>query len=196
MKTYRLLLMILVPGVCAAQSASPDQSAAPHMVRAAGTPLNDGTLAPGMLTVRIVEGAFTRNLAGVEVRVDVAGGKVESAMTGEDGRAQFAHLPVGASIRASATAAGEQLESEIFEMPAQSGVRILLVTGGTQPATSDTGAPPIAALPVGAPAAPPSTPPSAPPSQSDTAVTVIRTVLAMTSVAAFGFFVVLRRKAR
>ena len=71
-----------VPGVAAAQPASavPGNEAEPRtMVRAAGMPLSDGALAPGMLTVRVVEGAFTRDLAGQAVEVQVTGGKSERA---------------------------------------------------------------------------------------------------------------------
>ena len=94
----RAFVIGLVPALCAAQTAVPD-SAATQMVRAAGMPLNDGALAPGMLTVRVVEGAFTRDIANQLVEVEVAGGKIETARTGPDERAQFAHLPVGRRVR-------------------------------------------------------------------------------------------------
>lgn len=121
-------VIVLVPALCASQTSSP-AVAAGQMVRGAGMPLNDGGLAPGMLTVRVVEGAFTRNFAGQLVEVEVAGGKIESARTGPDGRAQFAHIPIGARLRAWSSVDGERLESDSFEMPAESGVRVLLVAG-------------------------------------------------------------------
>lgn len=52
----RVFVIGLVPALGAAQTALPN-SAATQMVRAAGMPLNDGALAPGILTVRVVEGA-------------------------------------------------------------------------------------------------------------------------------------------
>ena len=132
------LIGIIVPAVGLGQTGAPGLSgdnAASHMVRAAGMPLRDGELPPGMLTARVVEGGFTKNLVGQAVQVDVVGGKIEHGTTGADGRAQFAHLPVGARVRASAVVGGERLETEIFDMPAESGVRVRLVasTGGGAP---------------------------------------------------------------
>lgn len=196
MKTTRvhglLLVGMLVPGLCAGQSASSD-TAAPHMVRAAGMPLNDGSLAPGMLTVRLVQGAFTRDLADQVVDVEVAGGKVESARTGPDGRAQFAHLPLGARVRAFATVAGERLESEPFDMPAQSGVRVLLVVSdGSEPPTQARRAPTAWTAPH-PPGGPVGTAAPAPSPATDVGVAAIRAVLATSTVFAFGALVVFRR---
>jgi hypothetical protein len=125
---------LLVHGICAAQSA-PDLTAAPEaaqqtMVRAAGMPLNDGTLAPGMLTVRIVRGAFTANVADHAVQVEQSSRPAESARTDAEGRATFAHLPPGAQVRAFADVDGHYLTSETFTMPADAGVRLLLVVDG------------------------------------------------------------------
>lgn len=204
--TLRGLVILLVPALCAAQSSSPG-SAATQMVRAAGMPLNDGALAPGMLTVRLVEGAFVRDLANQIVEVEVAGGKIDSAKTGTDGRAQFAHLPVGARVRAWATVGGERLESEGFDMPAQSGVRVLLVAGSnTVPAASAASAGPASdsawagpaapALPPGHPPLPSSDAPAAAPAPASAGdgVTAVRAVLLTATIFAFG--IVLFRKPR
>jgi hypothetical protein len=40
-----------------------------------------------------------------------------------------AHLPIGARLRAWSIVDGERLESDAFDMPAESGVRVLLVAG-------------------------------------------------------------------
>jgi len=150
-------------------------------------PLNDGGLAPGMLTVRIVQGAFTRNLADQLVEVEVAGGKLETAKTGADGRAQFAHLPIGARVRTSATIDGERLASEPFDMPAASGVRVLLVAGDGAASAGITLSP--SALTSPHPSAGPVTP-AIPqpvvPSSSDTRVAAIRGALATATIFAFG----------
>jgi hypothetical protein len=196
-QTLRALAIVLVPGLCAGQ-VSPPETAGTQTVRAAGTPLNDGALAPGMLTVRLVEGAFTRDLANQIVEVEVAGGKVDSARTGSDGRAQFAHLPVGARVRAWATVGEERLESEPFDIPAQSGVRLLLVAGSNAGSPSSTGAAqtygtwagPVAPseLPPGHPPLPAATPtpvPAVPASGSD-GVTAIRAALLTATLFAFG----------
>ncbi len=206
--TFCAFVIALVPALCAAQSSQPE-TAATQMVRAAGMPLNDGALAPGMLTVRVVEGAFTRDLANQVVEVEVAGGKIESARTGPDGRAQFAHLPVGARVRAWAAVEGERLESDSFEMPAQSGVRVLLVAGsgvGASLAASGTSAagpgtwsggsaaalppnhPPIADASVALPTAP------APARNNSDGVLAVRAVLVTATIFAFG--IVLFRRPR
>ena len=100
-----------------------------QMVRAAGMPLNDGSLPPGSLTVRLVQGAFAGDLPGVTIEVELNGRETRRAPTGEKGRAEFAHLPIGAQVRARAIVNGDRLESEPFPMPAESGVRLLLVAG-------------------------------------------------------------------
>ena len=203
----RAFVIGLAPALCAAQTL-PD-SAATQMVRAAGMPLNDGALAPGMLTVRVVEGAFTRDIANQVVQVEVAGGKIESARTGPDGRAQFAHLPVGTRVRAWAAVEGERLESDSFEMPAQSGVRVLLVAGsgaGASPAASGTPAagpgtwsggsaaalppnhPPITDASVALPTAP------TPARNNSDGVLAVRAVLVTATIFAFG--IVLFRRPR
>jgi hypothetical protein len=122
-RTWTLVVAILVPQANFAQTP-------PAMARAAGMPLGDGALAPGMLTVRVVRKDFTNNVAGHTVTVEASAGGRVSATTGADGRAEFAHLPVGTSVRAETTVDGERLSSETFAMPADSGVRVLLIAGG------------------------------------------------------------------
>ncbi len=111
---------------------------APAQARAAGMALHDGALPPGTLTVRIVRGDFSGNRPGVRVALETDGQPAKESTTGADGRAQFAHLPVGRSVRVWATVDGERLSSEAIVLPAESGVRVLLVAGdqfvdGTQP---------------------------------------------------------------
>jgi hypothetical protein len=116
--------------MCFAQQAAPAPPpghGGQHMASAVGMPLLDGSLPPGTLTVRVVRGGFVENLAGRDVTVDVLGGKTERARTGPDGRVQIAHLPVGIGLRASAVVDGKRLESEVFEMPPDTGVRLLLM---------------------------------------------------------------------
>ena len=204
--TLRTLGIVLVPALCAAQTAVAD-SAATQMVRAAGMPLNDGALAPGMLTVRVVEGAFTRDIANQVVEVEVTGGKVESARTGPDGRAQFAHLPVGARVRAWAAVDVERLESDSFDMPAQSGVRVLLVAGSGAGAPVSGNSASLADADTWAagssPALPPNHPPlpgttaaipAAPTSTAGEGVLAVRAVLLTATIFAFG--IVLFRRPR
>ncbi len=135
MCTGRILVVAIalgIPGAAAGQ-APPAQPGAggspPQMVRAAGMPLQDGALPPGSLTVRVVQGAFSGDLSGIPVDVEVAGRSPLRAETQTMGRAEFAHLPIGAQVSASATVNGSRLQSESFSMPADSGVRVLLISG-------------------------------------------------------------------
>jgi hypothetical protein len=141
-------MVVLSCRLCLAQGAMPAVAqAAPgqHLESGAGMPLMDGSLPPGTLTVRIVRGAFVEDLTGQDVAVDVLGGDTREARTGQGGRAQLEHLPVGAHVRASAVVAGERLESEVFQMPPDTGVRVLLVAG--RPASPEAAALPDAADP-------------------------------------------------
>jgi hypothetical protein len=128
MQRFMGLLIVAVlasPGICLAQA------------RAAGMPLRDGALPPGTVTVRVVRGDFANNLTNELVTLDVNGNS-QSARTSQDGRATFAHLAIGARVRASAAVAGEALESETFELPAESGIRILLIAGEGAPVAGGT----------------------------------------------------------
>lgn len=117
----------------------------------AGLPLQVGDLPPGTVAVRLVHQPYT-NIVGhmVELRVG-AEGRPMSAVTGNDGRAQFTGLAVGEHVMAVATVDGERLTSQLFQVPAQGGVRVLLATGqgaaamgqAAVPTAADTG---IAAL--------------------------------------------------
>ncbi len=177
------------------------------MTRAAGMPLGDGTLAPGMLTVRIVRGDFSNNAADQDVTIEVTGGAAQRARTGADGRAQFAHLAVGASVRAVATVDGESLTSDVFTIPAESGVRLLLVAGdgpatASGPAPGAAGPTSTAALALtgdraGAAQAASSSVPGAPPAAGaggTDAIVVIRAVLAGATLLSIGLLVLRRRR--
>jgi hypothetical protein len=127
MMRIHLALMLFVAGAAPGLAQAPSATQHVPATRAAGSPLRDGAIPPGMLTVRVVRGSFSNNLANVNVLAEITGGTTETAKTGADGRAQFAHLPVGSMVHASATVDGETLTSETFEMPAEAGVRLLLV---------------------------------------------------------------------
>lgn len=174
-----------------AQPSVPPAGGTQQMVRAAGMPLQDGELPPGSLTVRVVQGAFTANLSGIPVEVQVAGQPALRAQTGALGRAEFAHLPVGVQARAAAVVNGERLESESFRIPAESGVRVLLIAGGdtashgTGPALSVDGAVGPAAIPSA------TTPPS---TARDEAVRVVQAVVVLLTVLTFAAVFVLQRR--
>jgi hypothetical protein len=132
----RLMIAITIALATVARSeaqiagAGATAGSASHQVRAAGMPLYDGTLPPGIMTVRVVQGGFSNDLPDQAVTVTVLGGRTEVQHTGSDGRATFGHLPIGSRVRAWAVVSGDRLESDLFEMPTESGVRVLLIAGG------------------------------------------------------------------
>ncbi len=170
-------------------------NAATHLVRAAGMSLRDGDLPPGILTVRVVQGGFTGNVANQLVTVQIIGGATETATTGSDGRAQFPHMPIGGRAQAWTVLGTEKLMSDEFDIPSEAGLRVLLAAGGE--ATASGVAPAFAP---GAPVAPIAAasdvsfaPPAASPTSASTGIIVIRVLLALTSIVCFGLFVFARR---
>lgn len=161
-RVLALALALAIPAWALAQAPPPGGAGTQATVRAAGMALQDGTLAPGSLTVRIVQGNFSGNLAGIGVELDVSGEGAKRMPTGADGRAAFAHLPIGSTVVASAVVNGERLQSERFTMPAEAGIRLLFVAGGefVDTATKE-GAQAIP--PIGARSAPPLPNGTAPP---------------------------------
>ena len=85
-------------------------------------------LAVGTVTVRVVREAIGNNVTGQDVRVTISG-TARTARTDEQGRAEFTGLTAGAEARAETTVNGEQLVSDPFAVPAQGGLRVILVAG-------------------------------------------------------------------
>lgn len=111
-----------------------------------GQAIPAGELPAGSVTVRVVRQMVGNNVAGVTVELHGAG-PVRSAVTGADGRAQFAGLTPGSRVHAVALVEGERLESQPFDVPRDGGVRSILVAGlglgeaGGPPATAPPSAP-------------------------------------------------------
>lgn len=200
-----LLTLVAIAGVTPAQAqegASPAQAT----MRAVGAPLRDGALPPGMLTVRVVRGGFTNNLPNIDVQAEVTGAGTQGATTGGDGRAHFAHLSIGSSVRVTATVGSEQLSSETFEIPTESGVRILLVAGSGEPGVSDglvaQGPAPTVPVETVAPPALPTTGSSVAVvsdranGETPAGVVVVRTVLASATLAAIALLLFTRGASR
>ena len=100
----------------------------PDPRRMHGQAIPAGELPAGSVTVRVVRESVGNNVAGVAVELHGAG-DVRRATTGADGRAQFASVPAGARVHATAVVDGERLESTTFDVPAAGGVRTILVAG-------------------------------------------------------------------
>jgi hypothetical protein len=122
------LLLLLAAAPAAAQVAMPDPS------QIAGRALPAPEFPNGTISVRLVRESLGNNIVGHEVTVR-AGETSRTAKTDESGRAQIAGLPAGASAVAEATVDGEKLTSQPFEVPAQGGIRVILISGLEQART-------------------------------------------------------------
>lgn len=98
----------------------------PRMMHRQAVPA--GELPAGTVTVRVVRQALTNNVPGIVVELHGAG-EVRRVETGSDGRAQFSGLPIGARVHAVVAVDGERLESNPIDLPAQGGMRTILVAG-------------------------------------------------------------------
>ena len=109
-------------GVSAAQINMPD----PALIHGRAIPAPE--LPDGTVTVRVVREAIGNNVTGQEVRVTAEGAE-HTAATDDQGRAEFADLPVGADARAESVVDGEALESVPFSVPTSGGLRVILIAG-------------------------------------------------------------------
>src|SRR5438552_6573109 len=87
-------------------------------------PVND--LPPGTVSVRLIRGDFSHNIANFPVELHV-GDSVQKATTDAEGRAEFRGFPAGASLKAVAVVDDERLESQTFPAPSRGGIRLMLV---------------------------------------------------------------------
>jgi len=99
---------------------------APPATMMSGVPLPDPQLPVGTLTIRVVRGALTNNLPNQKVELTVSGERRE-ATTDAAGRAEFRALGPGDRVQAFTIVDGARVESQVIAMPAQGGVRVMLV---------------------------------------------------------------------
>jgi hypothetical protein len=136
--TMAMVLVVLAATASAQQMPDPRQMS--------GIPRPDAALPAGTVTVRVIRGAFTNPV--VSQTVDLAGAASPLQATTDDaGRAEFTGLKVGTRAKASATVAGERLESQEFVVPSTGGIRLMLVAA----APGETGDKATAAPPSNAP---------------------------------------------
>lgn len=110
--------------------------AMPDATQMSGVPLPGGDLPNGTVTVRVVRERMGNNLPGQEVAVTTPDGRV-TAVTDDQGRAEFTSLTPGSSVTAEVTVDGETLRSQPFAVPAQGGVRVALVAGAAAASAAD-----------------------------------------------------------
>jgi hypothetical protein len=98
-----------------------------------GKPLPGPELAPGTVTVRVARKMPVNAVVGIEVTAIVknAGGEMKkrTAKTDDRGRAVFDAIGAGNQFQAQVVVDGETIKSTEFEIPAQGGVRTMLIAG-------------------------------------------------------------------
>ena len=92
-----------------------------------GIPRPVTDLPDGSISVRLIRGQLSNNIASHPVELHFANGRVLKVNTDDAGRAQFDKVPAGETVKASADVDGEHLESQDFQAPGQGGIRLLLV---------------------------------------------------------------------
>jgi len=92
----------------------------------AGIPRPVTDLPDASISVRLIRGQLSNNIASHPVELHFANGRVIKVNTDDAGRAQFDKVPPGV-VKASADVDGEHLESQDFEAPKQGGIRLMLV---------------------------------------------------------------------
>src|SRR5258708_1906309 len=97
----------------------------PRQMAGIPRPVND--LPDASISVRLIRGQLSNNIASHPVELHFANGRVIKINTDDAGRAQFDKVPPGV-VKASADVDGEHLESQDFEAPKQGGIRLMLVS--------------------------------------------------------------------
>jgi hypothetical protein len=110
--------LLLIAATAAAQM--------PDARQMSGIPRPDPQLTTGTVTVRVARGSFANPIDSLTVELSV-GGSPRQATTNGEGRAEFTGIAPGTTLKASATVAGERLESQEFSMPSNGGVRLALI---------------------------------------------------------------------
>jgi hypothetical protein len=111
----------------------------PNLRDVSGRPLPDPGMAPGTVKVRVARKTMTNPVADVEVAAITknAGGdaRKRTLKTDAGGVVLFEALAPGDQFHAEVTVDGELLQTQTFEVPAQGGVRTILIAGlGAGPA--------------------------------------------------------------
>jgi hypothetical protein len=147
----RLLLAAIALGAiatpaprAAAQPFAGGGGGMPNLRAISGQPLPDKGMAPGTVSVRVARKIPANAVAGVEVSVITKneGGDLRkrSLKTDAGGRVLFESLAPGDEFHAEVTVDGEHLETVKFPIPAQGGVRTMLIAGLGPPGAQDSGA--------------------------------------------------------
>jgi hypothetical protein len=117
----------------------------PNLRMISGKPLPDAGMAAGTVSVRLARKTLQNPAGGLEVVAITknAGGdaRKRTAKTDEGGRVLFEGLAVGDEFHAEVKVDGELVKTDTFPIPAQGGVRTMLIAGlGDAPAGEEAGA--------------------------------------------------------
>jgi hypothetical protein len=123
-------VVIALLGVALVSASRVAQAQVPNVAQMSGVPLPATDVPNAAVVVRLVRGDMSNNV--VDHPVELHGGpSVLTVRTDQNGRAQFTGLTPGSSVHAVAVVDGHRLESQVFPVPAQGGVRVALVAAGT-----------------------------------------------------------------
>ncbi|HEY2728644.1 MAG TPA: hypothetical protein VGK52_01810 [Polyangia bacterium] len=131
----QVLLSVVALGLAAPRAAAQPFAAGgggmPNLRAISGQPLPDQGMAAGTVSVRVARKIPANAVAGVEVVAITknAGGDLRkrTAKTDAGGRALFESLAPGDEFHAEVTVDGESLKTVSFPIPAQGGVRTMLI---------------------------------------------------------------------
>jgi hypothetical protein len=116
----------------------------PDPKQMAGIPRPVDDLPAGSVSVRLIRGQLSNNIADHPVELHFGNGRVLTVKTDDAGRAQFDKLPAGSPVKAIAVVDGERLESQEFPAPSQGGIRLMLVATDKTAGAARAGAPAVA----------------------------------------------------
>jgi len=141
----RWVSFLCVLGVLCVESApalAQGGFAMPDPKQMSGIPRPVDDLPKGAISVRLIRGELSNNIAGHPVDLHI-GADVKTVKTDESGRAQFNAVPAGATVKATTEVDGERLESQEFVAPAEGGVRLMLVATDKAKAAAAAAAPAV-----------------------------------------------------
>src|SRR5262245_39705831 len=98
----------------------------PDPKQMSGIPRPVTDLPAGSISVRLIRGSLSNNIANHPVELHV-GSNVQTVKTDASGRAQFDKVPADVPVKATADVDGEHLESQEFRAQTGGGIRLLLV---------------------------------------------------------------------
>lgn len=118
----------------------------PDMKQMSGIPRPVTDLPDHAISVRVIRGDLSNNIANQTVELRV-GGKTRTVKTDDAGRAQFNDVTPGETVKASTTVDGEVLDSQEFQAPQNGGVRLMLVaTDKTKGPATEPNAPAVSGI--------------------------------------------------